>query len=300
MKHSETNQDLVPIGTVVATLRHDYPDISHSSLRFLEREGLIAPMRTPGGHRLFTHADVQRLRQIKAWQAQRFSLDQIRQRLAERDAVSAPGDLAERFLDRALAGDLETARQTIRSASDLGLPLDVIFLSVLRPALEELGDRWARGEISVAQEKEVSHVARDLIAEAGMRSAVPADHAGGDIVAACVPGERHELGLQMISGLLRARGIGVHFLGADVAPAFLVDAVRLRRPEAMLLSVTGDEHLPALGAAVAAVREARAVTLVLAGGQAVERHPERAASYGATPLLTDDVDGVAARLRRAV
>ena len=46
----------------------------------LEREGLLTATRTPGGHRLYAPHDVERIRQIKAWQAQRLSLEQIHQR----------------------------------------------------------------------------------------------------------------------------------------------------------------------------------------------------------------------------
>ena len=80
---SAPDPDLLPIGQVVAELQASYPDVSHSSLRFLEREGLITSIRTPGGHRLYYRADVERIRQIKMWQAQRLSLDQIRQRLQD-------------------------------------------------------------------------------------------------------------------------------------------------------------------------------------------------------------------------
>src|SRR5918994_1762396 len=73
---------LLSIGSVVSELQRSYPDVSHSSLRFLEREGLITAVRTPGGHRLYSPADIERIRQIKTWQAQRLYLDQIRQRLA--------------------------------------------------------------------------------------------------------------------------------------------------------------------------------------------------------------------------
>jgi hypothetical protein len=40
--------DLVPIGPAVVELQRAYPDSTHSSLRFLERTGLLAPTRTPG------------------------------------------------------------------------------------------------------------------------------------------------------------------------------------------------------------------------------------------------------------
>ncbi len=288
MGQGNVKHDLMPIGAVVNALRHDYPDVSHSSLRFLEREGLIVPTRTAGGHRLYTPADIQRVRQIKDWQAQRFSIEEIRQRLAELAMVGAPDVLAGQFLEHALAGDLESARRTILTASDLGLSLDVIFGSVLRPALWELGERWASGTVSVAQEKEVSEVARDLIAELGQRAAVPSGNASG-VVAACVAGERHELGLRMVSGLLRARGLGVHFLGADVDPAFLLDAVERRRPRAVLLSATSDEQLPAVQAAANALREIRPMPQLLAGGQAIERQSDTVAGWGVTTLRLNDL-----------
>jgi DNA-binding transcriptional MerR regulator/methylmalonyl-CoA mutase cobalamin-binding subunit len=292
MEQDSAELELVPIGAVVELLRPAYPDVSHSSLRFLEREGLITPTRTPGGHRLFTAADLERLRQIKDWQAQRLSLEQIRQRLAARDNAGTPADLAAQFLQQALGGHLEQARRTILTASDLGIPLDQMFMSVLTPALWELGRRWEAGEISVAQEKEVSHVARDLIAELGMRASHVADEASDGVVAACVAGERHELGLLMVSGLLRRHGVSVAFLGADVAAAFLADAVKRRQPRAVLLSATSDAYLPAIQAAADAVRATGVGPRLLAGGQAVERQPAIVTGWGVTPIMLDDLQQI--------
>jgi methanogenic corrinoid protein MtbC1 len=290
MDHDNLERDLVPIGAVVESLRLEYPDISHSSLRFLEREGLISPTRTPGGHRLFSAADLEQVRQIKAWQAQRLSLEQIRQRLAQRDATGSSAELAARFLERALAGDREQAQRAVVMASDLGWSLEELYLSVLSPALWELGKRWERGDVSVAQEKEVSQVARDLIAELGVRGSNVVDGAEEGVVAACVAGERHELGLLMVSGLLRKRGVSVHFLGADVATTFLVDAVRQRQPRSVVLSATRDENLPAIREAANALRAIGTVPQLLAGGQAVECQPALVASWGVTPIIADDLE----------
>ena len=84
----------LPIGAVVAQLQPDYPDVTHSALHFLERQGLLGPQRTAGGHRLYAPADVQRVRQIKTWQAQRLSLAEIQQRLDQLDTMGSPADLA--------------------------------------------------------------------------------------------------------------------------------------------------------------------------------------------------------------
>ena len=282
-------EEFLSIGSVVAELQRSYPDVSHSSLRFLEREGLITSTRTPGGHRLYSQADVERIRQIKAWQAQRLPLEQIRQRLAELDRLPAPAALTESFLSQALDGNLAGAYQTIIRADDLGLPLTRIFGEVLQPALTELGHRWAHGELLVAQEKEVSELSRDLIADLSLRHArMPAD--GPVLVAACVEGERHELGLRMVCGLFRAEGWAVHYLGADVAPRFLLEAVRLHRPAVILLSAKLAPNLTAVKEAVdvltAGLAPEHLPPVVVGGGVAIE-HPEAIRALGAIPVIEE-------------
>lgn len=40
---------LMSIGTVLSTLREEFPEVTISKIRFLESEGLIEPQRTPRG-----------------------------------------------------------------------------------------------------------------------------------------------------------------------------------------------------------------------------------------------------------
>ena len=60
------------IGKVVKRLQTQYPDLSVSKVRFLEDEGLLTPARTPGGYRLYSTKDVQRLEKILYLQKNRF------------------------------------------------------------------------------------------------------------------------------------------------------------------------------------------------------------------------------------
>jgi DNA-binding transcriptional MerR regulator len=286
--------DLFPIGSVVALLNETYPDVSHSSLRFLEREGLVIPLRTPGGHRLYRQADIERIRQIKSWQVARLSLDEIRRRLVELEQLGSPKAVADRFLTAALAGDLAEAAAVVRSVDDLGMPLSQLFAEVLRPALYEVGGRWEAGILPVGQEKEISELARDLIAELSRRHADPNPH-GPIVVAACVANERHDLGLRMVSGLLRERGWRVYFLGPDVAPRFLSEVVQLRQPKVVLLSATTEARLPDIAAAIEAVRETtreHAVPVVIGGGHGVSNMAERLRSLGAIPAVDGSINAV--------
>jgi DNA-binding transcriptional MerR regulator len=96
-EHAERpRQKAVTIGTVCKALQQEFPDISISKIRYLEDQKLLAPRRTQGGYRLYTQADVQRLRTILRLQRDEFlPLRVIRQELAggraERE-VAAPVD----------------------------------------------------------------------------------------------------------------------------------------------------------------------------------------------------------------
>jgi DNA-binding transcriptional MerR regulator len=60
------------IGAVCRMLGEEFDDISISKIRFLEDQKLIAPRRTPGGYRLFSADDVERLRAILRMQRDEF------------------------------------------------------------------------------------------------------------------------------------------------------------------------------------------------------------------------------------
>lgn len=88
----------VGIGSVIAQLEDDFPDVSISKVRFLESEGLVTPARTASGYRKFSPEDVERLRFVLSAQRDKFwPLKVIRERLDAMDrglTVSDDGDLA--------------------------------------------------------------------------------------------------------------------------------------------------------------------------------------------------------------
>ncbi|HKE98686.1 MAG TPA: MerR family transcriptional regulator [Actinomycetes bacterium] len=72
------------IGEVLAVLKHEFPEITVSKLRFLEGAGLVSPDRTAAGYRKFSDDDVARLRFVlRAQRDQYLPLRVIRQRLAD-------------------------------------------------------------------------------------------------------------------------------------------------------------------------------------------------------------------------
>lgn len=72
------------ISEAVTLLHQEFADITQSSLRFLEKEGLLQPRRTEGGHRLYSDQDIARIRLIKRLQTQRhYPLEIIRHMLVK-------------------------------------------------------------------------------------------------------------------------------------------------------------------------------------------------------------------------
>lgn len=263
----DAGQSLMPIRDVVDVLQRDFPDVSHSSLRFLEREGLLSPQRTAGGHRLYSEQDVARVRQIKRWQAQRLSLDEIRPRLQALDGQPV-ASLAERLTTELLRGRPEVVPD-LMAADDLGVPLAELFQDVLLRVQATVGERWQSGDLRVGQEHEITEIVREAVTKLSWRHASPPQ--GAPILAACAPGEQHDVGLRMVVGLLRTEGRLVHFLGANVGVDDLLAEIADRRPAVVLLSATMPERYGAIRRLLEALRAdptLAGIPVVVGGGMA--------------------------------
>jgi MerR family transcriptional regulator, light-induced transcriptional regulator len=287
------------IGTVLSELQGEFPSLTQSRLRFWERQGLVTPIRTPGGHRLYGGMEIARIRQIKRWQDDRLSIEEIQVRLTKGGELPAPQRLADQFLTAALAGDHAAAAAVVKGAHELSMPPSRIFGQIFEPALTELGRGWKQGVVSVEQEKEVSQLVRDLVAELSPHASRP-DSRDSSIVAACVRGELHELGLLMVVARLRAQGWTVHYLGADVDPEFLVGAVRTRQPSVVLLSVNSEERLPSLETAIRAVQQVypgAEPPLLVVGGNGVAGDRVLVEAWGAIAATGDELLEIMATLK---
>jgi DNA-binding transcriptional MerR regulator len=89
------------IGAVCKALESEFSDISISKIRYLEDQKLLTPRRTPGGYRLYSSSDVERLRAILRMQRDEFlPLRVIRQELASGRTAGPSATAAESKSDR--------------------------------------------------------------------------------------------------------------------------------------------------------------------------------------------------------
>ncbi|AJC69611.1 transcriptional regulator FtsR [Trueperella pyogenes] len=101
-----SHEPTLKIGEVTSHLRQEFPFLAASKIRYFESQGLIEPYRTDSNQRIFSLADLERLRFILVEQRDRYvPLPQIKEMLAQLDSGRAtqehPGKL------RALASDVD-------------------------------------------------------------------------------------------------------------------------------------------------------------------------------------------------
>ncbi|MCP4809148.1 MAG: cobalamin B12-binding domain-containing protein [Proteobacteria bacterium] len=245
--------------------------IPANTLRTWERRyGFPSPRRGDGGHRLYDTSDIERLRLIadalarglRAGQVVPASPDELRGLIGSPTRESDPADWLEIVarldgpgFDRALR--LALAEQGLAD-----------FVSgAIAPFLRELGAAWADGRIDVHQEHFASHRVRACL-EGVWRPL--AGGPGRPVVLATLPGEQHDLGLQMVAAVLVTEGVPLVFLGADLPLSSIRKSVEETRPRALVLSATEHTGERASGQLAALLPTLPPGTEVLFGGRGAQ------------------------------
>jgi MerR family transcriptional regulator, light-induced transcriptional regulator len=110
------------------------------------------------------------------------------------------------------AGEETQARHRLGRLA-AGVPLIDLCEHVIAPALRQIGDDWAAGAVSIAQEHRASAICERLIAT---HASQPAGRPRGTAVVATPPGEQHGLPALMAAACLREDRWLVHHLAADL------------------------------------------------------------------------------------
>ena len=267
-------------------------------LRAWERRyGLLRPARSAGGLRLYSPADVERVALMQQHLAEGLAAAEaaalaVREAVDEEPSRSAlrPAVIREE-LSEALDTFDEPRAQAILDRLLALATLDALLSEVVVPYLQELGERWERGEVSVAQEHFASSVVRGRLL--GLARGWGLGR-GPTAVLACLPGEQHDLGLIAFGLALRSRGWRIVYLGPD-SPIDTVAEVRRRiEPDLVVLSAVSRERVRPLLPKLRAL--ARRHPLALGGAGAENGTLEKS---GILPL-TGDPTAEAARVTTLV
>jgi MerR family transcriptional regulator, light-induced transcriptional regulator len=261
--------------------------VSPELLRAWERRyGLLQPDRSAGGLRLYTSDDLQRVVRMQQHLSAGIAA-------AEAAALAAAGEsepeglafdaaAARRDLGTALEAFDEPYAQAVLDSLLSMTTLDSLLAEVLLPYLHELGERWERGEISVAQEHFASAVLRGRLL--GLARGWGRGF-GPRALLTCLPNEGHDLGLIAFGLALRDRGFRIAYLGADTPIESVVSAADVVAPAWVVLSAVDPARYREFRSELRALARAHRICIGGPGATEVE-----AQTIGATALAGGAVD----------
>jgi MerR family transcriptional regulator, light-induced transcriptional regulator len=200
----------------------------------------------------------------KSYRVRRRDLDRFVQR---RESGTAPrrihvrnwGYQIDRLHEALRRNDERSASDQIDRLARGGVSPAELCDDLLAPVLRRIGEEWAAGAATVADEHRASAMCERLLARLPARRT----RVRGTAVVGTRSGEHHALPALMAAVALRWDGWRVHHLAADIPSADLAAFLERERPDLLVLSAT----MPAADAAAAAPQSARELGVpVLIGG----------------------------------
>lgn len=230
--------------------------IPEMTLRAWERRhGAVRPSRSESGQRLFSAADIERLVLLKSLTGDGAAISTLASlstadlhRLAPTVVIEAP----------AAEPQHDSEEQAVTLERELGactraitaLDFDRLHRLLMRLVLERgtlpflddivsplcawVGDEWARGHLSEAQEATSSDVIRRVLTF--LLQTLRRERRQRHVVLAALAGERHEFGAMMAAVVAAFDGWSYHYLGADLPAAAVASAVK--RVDASLVGIS--------------------------------------------------------------
>jgi methanogenic corrinoid protein MtbC1 len=263
--------DDTPVYTIKTVVQQT--GITPATLRAWERRyGALSPGRSDGGYRLYSERDIARLRWLKNQVDTGVSISSAVALLElqhktgqqpEREPLTAVArtpvrgarnaDTVTQGLLAALLAFREMEAETILAEAFALYAIEDVAEEIIVPVLVEIGELWHRGEASIIQEHFATAFLRRRLSALFHAYDQPAS--GPLAIAGSAPGEWHDVGILLVSLVLRRHGWRVIYLGQNVPAANLVEEIRHLRPSLVCLSATTTESLPGLTEIAVAIAE---------------------------------------------
>ncbi len=208
--------------------------------------------------------------------------------------VGAGRSSIERLTARLIAGDEAGSWAIAEEALVSGATPRDVYLELFAPALATIGERWADGRFTVADEHRASVVMYRLVGRLGPQFR-PRGPRVGTVIVGAPAGEQHGLPVTLGADLLRLEGFDVIDLGADVpADAFTACALATENLLAVSICVTSERHRGTARKLVQSLRSSGLVAPIVVGGAGLS---ERTAQGLGADRWAPDIDAFIAFLR---
>lgn len=162
----------------------------------------------------------------------------------------------------------ESAALTRKVIAD-GAAVGDVYIRLIAPAMHRIGEDWAMGRITIAEEHRATEIVLSTIARLGehFRRRGPAR---GTAITLTPPGDQHALAATMVADFLRGGGYDVHHLGINVPPESLRLFIDMVDCDVVCISITRPDLEDEVIADLVAAGTEREGVLVIVGGQGTD------------------------------
>ena len=202
--------------------------------------------------------------------------------------------LAQQYLELVLGGRRQLASALILAAVEEGTPVRAVYLDVFQPVLREVGRLWEANVISIAQEHLATAVTQLVMSQLYPR-VFSSDRRDLAMVATCLGGELHEIGVRMVADFFEMGGWDTYYLGANTPDSAVLSELGRVKASLLGISVTISAHLGRAATLIQRVRQEPGLgrVKVLVGGLPFLAEPELYRELGADGTALDAQAAVA-------
>lgn len=237
-------------------------------------------------------ADAQRVGALMEQAVDNFHLPSSGPHQVADEAPLSP--LAQHYLNALLRMDRAGANHLILDAVQGGVPVREIYLDVFQRTMREIGRLWQLNRITVAHEHFCTAATQQIMAQLAPYLS-QGEKRGRRVIATCIGGELHEIGLRMVADFFEMDGWDTLFLGANMPADNIVATLEQFQPELLAVSITINRHVGRVRTLISKVHasEAGKTVKVLVGGYPFLADPGLWREIGADGYAMDALQAVA-------
>jgi len=196
--------------------------------------------------------------------------------------------------------DVENLEELVREALKKHSAAEILE-KALRPAMEEIGDKFEKGEYFLAELVFAADVFKDILNKY-LKDKLAAERKAetlGKVVIGTIEGDVHDIGKTIVATLLEAAGFEVVDLGVDVPAEKFVEEAEKHGAQVIAISALLTTTMFNMGKVIKLLEERgiRDKYIVIVGGAPVTE--EFARKIGADAYGKDAYDGVA-KIRKLI
>lgn len=209
------------------------------------------------------------------------------------DETTKTGRLTRLFLNALLEGDRMRAGELILRSVEEGISITTIYMDVFQRSQYEVGRLWLSNQISVAKEHFCSAATQSIMAQL-YPYIFSTNRKGKKMVAACVGGELHEIGIRMVADFFELDGWDTYYLGANAPASAILSSIEENQADLLALSVSMPYHRPLVRETISKIRQSRvgADLKIMIGGRAINMRTDRAKLFGADGYAVSAYDAI--------